>query len=126
MKRVIASIGILVAILGLSIFGLVKVTQYCDTSLALLNEAEEAAKAQNFEEAVRIIEELENTWNKQEDTLSVFVRHHEIDGITENLFGLKSFANYSDAGEFLSQAEKTARLIQRLYFSEIPSIKNIL
>ena len=106
MKRFLAAGGILLIIIGISIYKQV--------------EKEGAATAQ------RQCEELMAEWNGMEPRFLLYVRHDHLDNIMEHLSELPAYCLEDDRAELLSTLDAALRMMEHLKESITPSCRTLL
>lgn len=126
MKRFLAAVGILLVILGVSIYTLVDMRKSIDqisehtAAVRQLVEEEGAASAQ------RQCEELMAEWNGMEPRFLLYVRHDHLDNIMEHLSELPAYCLEDDRAELLSTLDAALRMMDHLKESITPSCRTLL
>ncbi len=126
MKRFLAAVGILLVILGISIYTLVDMQNSIDEisthTAAVREQVEEngAAGAQSECEA------LMAEWNEMEPRFLLYVRHDHLDNIMEHLSELPAYCLEDDRAELLSTLDAALRMMEHLKESVTPSCRTLL
>lgn len=121
MKRFLAAVGILLIIIGISIYTLVDMQQSIDRLTEhTAVEKEGAATAQ------RQCEELMAEWNGMEPRFLLYVRHDHLDNIMEHLSELPAYCLEDDRAELLSTLDAALRMMEHLKESITPSCRTLL
>lgn len=126
MKRFLAAVGILLVILGVSIYTLADMQNSIDEisahTAAVRKQVEEngAAGAQSECEA------LMAEWNEMEPRFLLYVRHDHLDNIMEHLSELPAYCLEDDRAELLSTLDAALRMMEHLKESVTPSCRTLL
>ena len=125
MKRFLAAVGILLIIIGISIYTLVDMQQ----SIVRLTEQTAAVrqvKKEGAATAQRQCEELMAEWNGMEPRFLLYVRHDHLDNIMEHLSELPAYCLEDDRAELLSTLDAALRMMEHLKESITPSCRTLL
>lgn len=126
MKRFLAAVGILLVILGVSIYTLAdmqnSINEISAHTAAVRKQVEEngAAGAQSECEA------LMAEWNEMEPRFLLYVRHDHLDNIMEHLSELPAYCLEDDRAELLSTLDAALRMMEHLKESVTPSCRTLL
>ncbi len=126
MKRFLAAVGILLVILGVSIYTLAdmqnSINEISVHTAAVRKQVEEngAAGAQSECEA------LMAEWNEMEPRFLLYVRHDHLDNIMEHLSELPAYCLEDDRAELLSTLDAALRMMEHLKESVTPSCRTLL
>lgn len=126
MKRFWAAVGILLVILGVSIYTLAdmqnSINEISAHTAAVRKQVEEngAAGAQSECEA------LMAEWNEMEPRFLLYVRHDHLDNIMEHLSELPAYCLEDDRAELLSTLDAALRMMEHLKESVTPSCRTLL
>ncbi len=124
MKRSITILVILAGIIALSVGSLLYLKQVDAEISGLLNASCQSVEQGDFSHAAKLAEQTQEKWEHHETYLSIFVRHNDLDEMTEVVAELKDYAEQKDAAMFCASADKAASLIRHIYESELPTVKN--
>ena len=126
MKRFLAAVGILLVILGISIYTLMDMQQ----SLDRISEHTAAVRQQVEKEgaagARRQCEALMAEWDGMEPRFLLYVRHDHLDNIMEHLSELSAYCLEDDRAELLSTLDAALRMMEHLKESVTPSCRTLL
>ena len=118
MTRIKISIGIILALISISIFSGVWVNKSCDVFLSYISEIQD--NPENAGEYARI---LEKKWESFRKTACILILNEKLDD-AEEICSELPFMNNSD--EITAAAEKLEHIIKNIKESEYPHILNIL
>lgn len=126
MNRPIALAVVAGCIAVLSAAGLYHTHQVKEALGTRLEAAETAALAGEADKAEVAAEELLDFWEEREKTLLLYIRHDELDEIERSISELKYLIKLGDTAEFCSKLDQTHALIEHVWLSELPLLRNIL
>jgi len=125
MKRVILCITILLAIVLLCTASLVTTSRYQHIFSQEVRELEQAVYQKNFEQLSSQAAALHEEWTEAEHVLIRFIRHTQLDEITNATARLEMLAKYGDLSEFSAELGRIKSLLHHIYDSELPYLRNI-
>lgn len=126
MKRVLAAAGILLLIIGISVYTLVDMQRSIDkisehtAAVRTLAEQEGAAAVR------KSCEELMTEWNGMEPRFLLYVRHDHLDNIMEHLSELPAYCQEDDRSGLFSTLDAALRMMEHLKESITPSFRTLL
>ena len=126
MKRFLAAVGILLVILGVSIYTLVDMQNSIDEISALTAAVREQVEENGAAGAQSECEALMAEWNKMEPRFLLYVRHDHLDNIMEHLSELPAYCLEDDRAELLSTLDAALRMMEHLKESVTPSCRTLL
>ena len=126
MKRVLAAVGILLLIIGISVYTLVDMQRSIDkisgdtAAVRTLAEREGAAAVRQS------CEQLMEEWNVMEPRFLLYVRHDHLDNIMEHLSELPAYCQEDDRSGLFSTLDAALRMMEHLKESITPSFRTLL
>lgn len=126
MKRFWIALGLLAALLALTIYHTYSLRQFTDHLSDQLEQAEILVKANQWAQAHQLTQSALDTWNEQDIRLHVLLRHADTDQIHA---GFQEVLALLDSREYGEYAAANARLISQLNLlseAEQLTFKNIL
>lgn len=126
MKRVLAAVGILLLIIGISVYTLVDMQRSIDkisgdtAAVRTLAEREGAAAVR------KSCEQLMEEWNGMEPRFLLYVRHDHLDNIMEHLSELPAYCQEDDRSGLFSTLDAALRMMEHLKESITPSFRTLL
>lgn len=125
MKRVIISIFILSAMIGIGIFFNIKVSSECKKLIGLVDMTQKSMDSDNTEEAMKYIGDFKSEWDSFYNEALFIIRGDrlfEIDNCYVRIVPLIE----SDNDELSAELSELKNLLVRTRESEFPTIFNIL
>lgn len=125
MKPLIIIIGLtLLLVIGgcLTLYALNSESQRLSDSLTAL---EKDIEIQNWEDALKKLEEFHSKWDKVSSLWSMLIDHYEIDNIELILSQLISYVKSQDKNEALSQMSSLKTLIKHIPAKESFNLQNV-
>ncbi len=126
MKRVFLAVTILLLIIILCVVSVSTVSLYRHDFTSRIQKLEESIYSQNFEELAQHAASVSRAWEHAEHVLIRFVRHIELDEITAAMTRLEKLAKYGDLAEFSAELNRIKTLLNHIYDSEFPHLRNLL
>ena len=106
----------------LTLYALNSESQRLNDSLTSL---EKDIERQNWEEALKKLEEFHSKWDKVSNLWSMLIDHYEIDSIELVLSQLISYVKTQDKNEALSQMSSLKTLIKHIPAKESFNLRNV-
>ena len=125
MKRVIVAASLIVLILAGSVWGLILLKGYAVEITQQIDGVLEAVKADDHNDYVAKSILLNRRWLEIEGTLVRYIRHNQIDDITGVMARIVYLAQYDDQSELTAELHRAKVMIQEVWYSETPRLKNI-
>ena len=125
MVRIKISLGIVVAIIVLSVSGIFVLDYKTDRVLKLLEETRSYSDEGDNEKALESADSLEKEWEKYHTYASIFVRNDKITNVQTSMSRLKPLIE-KDNDEFNAEFENAKSGLEWIIESEIPKLTNIL
>lgn len=123
-KELIVTVIILVAIIALNFF----VSQYVDDKfnyvLSEIDAMEDLVKDKNYEESEKKLDDIMQYWHKNEDLLSFFIEHDELEKVMTELTSFSAYLEIEDESAYES-LKKTSYLIKHIEEKDDLKLKNI-
>lgn len=107
----------------ITLYGLNSESQRLNNSLSNL---EKNIESQNWDKALKQLEEFHINWDKTNSLWSMLIDHYEIDNIELILSELISYVKNQDKNEALSKMSSLKTLIKHIPEKESFNLKNIL
>lgn len=125
MVRIKISLGIVVAIIVLSVSGIFVLDYKTDRVLELLEETRSYSDEGDNEKALEAADNLEKEWEKYHTYASIFVRNDKITNVQTSMSRLKPLIE-KDNDELNAEFENAKSGLEWIIESEIPKLTNIL
>ncbi|MDD3192408.1 MAG: DUF4363 family protein [Oscillospiraceae bacterium] len=125
MKRVALCAAILLVIILLCTASLATISYYQHHFIQSAHSLEQAVYQCSFEELSTRAASVCRDWLEAEHVLIRFIRHTQIDEVTNAMTRLEMLAKYGDLSEFSAELGRIEALLQHIYESEIPYLRNI-
>lgn len=125
MVRIKISLGIVAAIIVLSVFGIFLLDHKTDRIIELLDETRSYSDEENNEKAIESVEKLMNEWEKYHTYASIFVRNDKITNVETSMSRLKPLIE-KDNDELNAEFENARSCLEWIIESEIPKWSNIM
>lgn len=125
MVRIKISLGIVVAIIVLSVSGIFVLDYKTDRVLKLLEETRSYSDEGDNEKALESADSLEKEWEKYHTYASIFVRNDKITNVQTSMSRLKPLIE-KDNDELNAEFENAKSGLEWIIESEIPKLTNIL
>ena len=125
MVRIKISLGIVVAIIVLSVSGIFVLDYKTDRVLKLLEETRSYSDEGDNEKALEAADSLEKEWEKYQTYASIFVRNDKITNVQTSMSRLKPLIE-KDNDELNAEFENAKSGLEWIIESEIPKLTNIL
>ena len=125
MVRIKISLGIVVAIIVLSVSGIFVLDYKTDRVLKLLEETRSYSDEGDNEKALEAADSLEKEWEKYHTYANIFVRNDKITNVQTSMSRLKPLIE-KDNDELNAEFENAKSGLEWIIESEIPKLTNIL
>ena len=125
MVRIKISLGIVIAIIVLSVSGIFVLDYKTDRVLKLLEETRSYSDEGDNEKALEAADSLEKEWEKYHTYASIFVRNDKITNVPTSMSRLKPLIE-KDNDELNAEFENAKSGLEWIIESEIPKLTNIL
>lgn len=126
MKRVVLASVLLFLLICFNLFCLFSVKKAKDETTEKLNSIYLCVLDEDFEKTALECEKFTEYWLSKHHILCLLVRHDLIDQITISVAGFVPLANFDEKGELASEIFECKILLEEIYDSEIPYLRNIL
>ena len=124
MNRIWLAVGLtaaMIALCGVLLFSAWQITEDMTGTLDELLLAEEGDR-----QVMHTIEQMHDRWDQYEKTLTVHVRHSEIEEVTYALTEMKSCWEMGEYELFVMACEEAKVAVDHLWEASRPSLKNVL
>lgn len=85
----------------------------------------QCASEQSFEEAQKMMKELEDMWDRKSKWVSMLVDHGETDEIMKTIAALGEYVKYTEMPELMAEIKTLKILIEHIPEKERPGLRNI-
>lgn len=125
MVRIKISLGIVIAIIVLSLSGLWLLDHKTDRIIELLDETRSYSDKGETEKALESVETLLQKWEKYHSYASIFVRNDKITNVETSMSRLKPLIE-NENDELNAEYENARTNLEWIVESEIPKFSNIM
>ena len=125
MRRCIASLCILLTLIGVSVWSLSALGQECERYAALTVQTEQAVLDGDTARALMLYDSLEEHWEDFHNLTGLFVDGGKLDAIRTRMLGLRSLIEQQHP-EVMAELEGIRVLTLGLYEEELPTLWHIL
>ena len=126
MKRLWIALAILAAIFTGTLFHIRSLHGFTDTLATLLEQADELAAAEQWEQARTLTDQAKDTWADRDVYLHVLLRHADTDSIYAGFRETLALLDSREYGEYAAANARLITQIQLLYEAEQLTLKNLL
>lgn len=126
MRHIILSISLLALSLCFSIAASSAVQHACSETNALLQQAQSAARREDYAAARVYLDKADAAWAGRERFFGVVLRHEEADDVFRDFASLKAYAETQDTDEFLSVCASVMATIEHISGMTHATFHNIL
>lgn len=125
MVRIKISLGIVAAIIILSVAGIFMLDHKTDRIIKLLDETRSYSDEDNYEKAIESVDNLMNEWEEYHTFASIFVRNDKITNAETSMSKLKPLIE-KENDELNAEYENARSCLEWIIESEIPKWSNIM
>ena len=125
MKRFWIALLLLGAIFTGTLFHIRSLHGFTDTLSALLEQADELAAAEQWDQARYLTVQAKDTWGDRDVYLHVLLRHADTDSIYVGFRETLALLDSQEYGEYAAANARLVTQIQLLYEAEQLTLKNI-
>lgn len=126
MKRLVASVIMLIVIIFMSFYSVINLGSHKDAILAETRALRSYGEAPDTGELVARSQALFEDWNRREGVLVLYIRHDILDQITQLLAELPALAEFEDWAAFFGRLDVVEALLEDLWQAQMPSYRNLL
>lgn len=126
MRHIFLSLSLLALSLAFCIVSSSTVSRACNETNALLQQAQRAARHEDYETARRYLDAADQAWAKRERFFGVVLRHDEADEVFRDFASLKAYAETKDTDEFLAALSSVMATIEHISAMTRATFHNIL
>ena len=123
MKRFLTAVGILTILIGLVLFAIFDLNWRTKDTLGLLVEVEEQLEEKDQAETLDLMTLLYDRWISHEDAMTHYVRHDQLDDISQLLERALALARYNDPTDLAADLAEARHHLEHLRTFDLPSIK---
>ena len=125
MNRLYIAIALLVVASGLCGYEMMTIKQITDDYCNILNTISDTAEIKGRNEALRLSENMLESWEKKSKELDKFVYHDYVDNISVSLSDVPLYVKSADIEETRSYIQAIKIQLASLNESELPYMHNI-
>lgn len=125
MKRLLMVTVIFLLTAGICAASLFILEKRCLYFAGKIDEITQSAWKDQPETTLGLIEELNEKWHKTEILLSRFMRGAQLDELTAIFARMGPLFTYEDKAEFYAETERGKILLEHLWLTERPTLKNV-
>lgn len=126
MARVTLAAILLAAMVGMSGWGLHTLEKNKDILLSEMEELLALAEEGDNEKTAEAAAILAADWIERHHTLCRIVRHTQLDQVTLAVARLEKLAEHGEIGEMTAEIDRCMILLDDIYDSELPLLRNIV
>ena len=126
MKRVVFAASLLLALICFNFFCLFSVSNIKEKTTEKLDGIHAALLTGDADKTALECEKFTKFWLSEHHILCLIVRHDLIDQITLSVSSFVSLAKFENFGDLASEIAECKLLIEEIWDSEIPYLRNIL
>ena len=126
MKRLIIAYSLMCLIIAAITFSLIYNYQTKKQMTALLDSVYQSAEKGDIPAATQGVKQFLNTWNKKEKILILVLHHNKTDEINLIASEFEAYISLGEIPEFCASVKKVISLLDHMWETEQPSLKNIL
>ena len=125
MKRVVFAAVLIVVLLSFNTFCLFTIGKIKNEATIKLEELYEHAFSENAEKIAEECEKFTEYWLSEHHTLCLIVRHDLLDQVTISVSRFVPLAKFGETGELSAEILRSKILIEEIWDSERPLLRNI-
>ncbi|MEA4826822.1 MAG: DUF4363 family protein [Clostridium sp.] len=125
MKNLIASFVIFFVLIISMIFSINYLNKRIDHYTKKVNYMEDVISKESWDEAYKASMEFIKEWDKDSETVSVFINHTHVDSINSELLKLTQYIKYKDKSESLALVHEIKFLIEEILDVEKVTLANV-
>ncbi len=118
MKKEIFAIALLIGIFAITLLNVHKIDTLKNELIELLSKSEECVQSGDWDGATEFAEKAMDHWNNANPYTHIFIRHQEIDGMTECFFNLLQEIYKEDSAGVQAAFPKVAMRIENIAHME--------
>lgn len=126
MKRLYATIALLLGILSLSLFALFQCRYYCTQTAEQVSQIIQYAENGRLDQAAILAEQLSESWSKTKNSMVWYIRYEPLERISDITSRLEFLAKYNDLPQLMAQANQLLTCVHELYDNELPLLRNLV
>lgn len=125
MKNLIASFVIFFVLIISMVFSINYLNKRIDHYTKKVNYMEDVISKESWDEAYKASMEFIKEWDKDSETVSVFINHTHVDSINSELLKLTQYIKYKDKSESLALVHEIKFLIEEILDVEKVTLANV-
>lgn len=125
MKRLIGALVILVIVIGIGVTGFIINTKTADTVIEMVETSKKYAFDGNIQDAKKELSKAIDEWEKNMETMLLFVSHGKLDQIEEAINIANAYIEHNELPLFYAECQRASILLDHFEGVEYVSINNI-
>lgn len=126
MKRFYICLAVMAGIVAVCIYSMHRVTQMKERIEVYASAVFAAVEKEDPEETLARVRELAEYWNEEHRTLVRYVRHNQVDEISQAVFKMEAMARYSAFQELSAELSYVLWQAEHIWDSERATLGNIM
>lgn len=126
MKRIFIALLFFIAVSAAASAELGYVTANADLYISKIELTDKQVYKNNFEEALKMCDQLENSWSNSSKKIDVMLNHDCIDSIGESINRMTSYIQNGSIDMYFAESRIAKKELASIKESEYPSVENIL
>ncbi|MBQ8789032.1 MAG: DUF4363 family protein [Oscillospiraceae bacterium] len=125
MKRVIFAAILLALLIGFNCFCLITIRETKNEATEKLDTLQSFLESENIDKTASECEKFADYWHGKHHVLSRIVRHELLDQTAMSVSRFVPLAKFGETGELASEINRCKFLLEEIYDSERPFLRNI-
>lgn len=126
MKRIFIALLLFIAVIVDAAAELGYVTANADLYISKIELTDKQVYKNNFEEALKMCDQLENSWNNNSKKIDLMLNHDCIDSIGESINKMTSYIQNGSIDMYFAESNIAKKELASIKESEYPFVENIL
>lgn len=114
------------AVIAACIMSIATLTKIKNSFLEEFSSLEKIAESGDSEKTAEEAKRITGRWIEEHHTLCRIVRHTQLDQVTLSVARLEFLAKYGETGELTAEINRCRILLEDIWDSELPIIRNIM
>ncbi len=125
MKRLWASVIILIVLGVVCIFGAISTSRISNDLTNTIESAKKAAEDGDNSKAFTLSKKAVSDWHQSHEVLCTYMPHAKLEAIDQTLAAMPSLIYYGTTDQFTAECDRSVTQIEYLNESETPILQNI-
>ncbi len=91
----------------------------------ILNSLYQAVEEENWEDADKIVANMEEVWNRADRSWTPVMDHRQVDRVDESMTRVVHLVNIRSKDDLMVEIPLSRRLLKRLKDTEVPDLQNV-